>query len=289
MGRDAITRKGYSDAAVQAVLALASGAPRVIGVSGLQGSGKSTLAAQLVVDARARGLRALSMSIDDFYLGRAARRTLARQVHPLLSTRGVPGTHDVALALRTLDALRQASLQQPAHVPRFDKGRDTRLPPSRWKRVTQAPDLIVLEGWCVGVPAQSASQLRSPVNRLERDEDPDARWRRWVNTQLREHYAALWHRLDRLVLLQAPGFDVVMRWRNEQEQALRARAAPRALSRQALQRFLQHYERLSRHALATLPARADLRIVLDTRRRVSAIVQHGMPRQPASSTTTAVP
>jgi D-glycerate 3-kinase len=39
-----------------------------------------------------------------------------------------------------------------------------------------------------------------------------------------------------------------------------------------LRRFLAHYERLSRHALRTLPARADLRLVLDESRTVRTLV-----------------
>ena len=78
----------------------------------------------------------------------------------------------------------------------------------------------------------------------------------------------LWQRLDRLVMLQAPAWAIVARWRDEQERALRRRNAPRAMSAEALRRFLMHYERLSRQALKELPARADLRIVLDEDRRV---------------------
>jgi D-glycerate 3-kinase len=66
---------------------------------------------------------------------------------------------------------------------------------------------------------------------------------------------------------------VVVRWRDEQERALRRRAAPRALSPAALRRFLLHYERLSRHALATLPSLADLRVLLDEARRVRSIAR----------------
>jgi D-glycerate 3-kinase len=241
-------------------------------LSGLQGSGKSTLAAQLVAQARIAGIDALALSIDDFYFGRAARLRLARDVHPLLATRGVPGTHDIGLLLQTLAALQTASAEAPARVPRFDKGRDTRLPPSLWRRVARAPHLIILEGWCVGVPAQSATALRRPLNRLEREEDRDARWRGWVNMQLARHYAPLWQRLDRLVMLQAPDYAIVTRWRDEQERVLRARAAPRAMSPTALRRFLMYYERLSRQALRTLPAIADLRVVLDSKRRVRRLV-----------------
>lgn len=274
MRQDAITQAGYADAVVAAVLARATrDGAWLSGLSGLQGSGKSTLAAQLVAAARRNDIAALALSIDDFYLGRAARARLARDVHPLLATRGVPGTHDVQLLHDTLDALHSATPARPARVPRFDKGRDTRLPPSRWTRVTAVPRLIVLEGWCVGVPPQTAAALRTPVNRLERDEDRDGRWRGWVNTQLARDYVPLWRRLDWLVMLEAPAYDVVRRWRDQQERALRRRNAPRALSPAALRRFLMHYERLSRQALRMLPRCADLRIMLDADRRVRKLVR----------------
>jgi len=271
MPHDASTHSRYPGAIVNAVLdTLTHAAPRpwLIGLSGLQGSGKSTLAGQLVELAARRATGALALSIDDFYFGRAARQRLARDVHPLLATRGVPGTHDVDLLLGTLDALRTATPRRPARVPRFDKGLDTRVAPSRWRSVARKPDFVILEGWCIGVPPQDEAALLKPVNELERDEDRDARWRNWVNAQLARHYVPLWQRLDRLVMLQAPSCAIVARWRDEQERALRRRNAPRALSPAALRRFLMHYERLSRQALKTLPARADLRIVLDEDRRV---------------------
>lgn len=244
--------------------------PFVLGISGLQGSGKSTLAQALLREARRQGLRAVALSLDDFYYGRRARAALARRIHPLFATRGVPGTHDVALLARTLEALARASPRHPARLPRFDKGRDARRPPSRWPRVVRAPQLIVLEGWCLGLRPQRADALSAPVNALERREDAGGRWRHAVNLALRA-YRPLWRRLDALALLAAPSFAVVRRWRDEQERALRRRGAPRAMDAAALDRFIAHYERLSRHALATLPARADVRIVLDRDRRVRRV------------------
>jgi len=274
---DATTRHVYPDAVVEAVYVAIMRAqtkrPWCVGLSGLQGSGKSTLAAQLVATAQRHGVTALAVSIDDFYFGRAERRRLARDVHPLLAIRGVPGTHDLALLDRILCELRRASSRHPVRVPRFDKGRDTRSPPSRWREVTRAPSLIILEGWCVGIPAQPAAALRRPINRLERDEDGDATWRHWVNAQLAHGYARLWRRLDCLAVLEAPDFAVVVHWRDEQERALRRRHAPHAMTPVALQRFLQHYERLSRYALHALHGRADLRIVLDARRHVRRIIE----------------
>lgn len=279
MRSDAITQVGYAETVVSAVLDLATAGfgvgkrPRLIGLSGLQGSGKSTLAAQVIARARAAGIDALALSIDDFYLGRGARLRLARTVHPLLATRGVPGTHDVDLLRRTLAALALATARQPAHVPRFDKGLDTRLPPARWRRVASPPAFVLLEGWCIGVRAQSPGALRAPINALERSHDGDAQWRFWVNQQLADQYQSLWQQLDALAVLGAPSYDVVARWRDQQERSLRRRRAPRAMSPAALRRFLMHYERLSRQALKTLPARADLRIVLDAERRVTRIVR----------------
>jgi D-glycerate 3-kinase len=240
-------------------------APWLVGISGAQASGKSTLAAQLVAHAEACGIPALTLALDDYYLGRGARAALARRVHPLYRTRGAPGTHATASLGATLDALR--CWRGPLRVPRFDKGRDTRLPPRRWREVRVAPRLVLLEGWCVGLPAQAAAALRRPLNALEREHDRDGAWRRAVNTALAGDYAALWARLDALLLLKAPDWPTVRRWRAQPERLLRRRAdASQAMDARALARFLEHYERLTRHALRVLPARADLVVELDARR-----------------------
>ncbi|MET0815794.1 MAG: kinase, partial [Pseudoxanthomonas sp.] len=92
-------------AALDAALSLVQPTP-VFAIAGLQGSGKSTLAAQIAALAHARGRSVAVLSIDDFYLSKDRRQLLARQVHPLLATRGPPGTHDLPLALETLEGLR---------------------------------------------------------------------------------------------------------------------------------------------------------------------------------------
>jgi len=251
-----------------------AGAPmRVLGIAGLQGSGKSTLAAQVVAAAQAAGVPAATLSLDDFYLTAAQRRALAARVHPLLAVRGPPGTHDVPLALATIDALRAG--RTPA-LPRFDKLGDDRLPRARWLRPARPLELLVLEGWCLAVPAQDEAGLREPVNALEREEDADGRWRRWCNAALARDYPPLWARIDALWFLQPPGFEAVYAWRWEQEQALLAAEPGRTgMDRAALARFLQHYERVARHALRTLPALADATVPLDAARRPGPPVARG--------------
>ena len=238
---------------------------RVFGICGLQGSGKSTLAAQLVVAARQAGLAAASVSLDDFYLTAAQRRRLARDVHPLLAIRGPPGTHDLDLALETFDALRRGHTPP---LPRFDKLGDDRLAPERWTRPSAPLDLLVFEGWCLGVPAEAEDAMREPLNPLEREEDPDGRWRRGCNTALARDYPPLWAQVDVLWFLQPPGFETVHAWRGEQERALQA-AHPghTGMDDAALDRFIQHYERVSRQALRTMPGIADACVALDSERQ----------------------
>ncbi|MGY0610996.1 kinase [Luteimonas sp. A501] len=241
---------------------------RILGISGLQGSGKSTFAAQLAAEARSRSLRCAVLSIDDVYLGHADRQRLAREVHPLLATRGPPGTHEVTLAIDVLDALREG---RDVALPRFDKLADDRLPDARWP-ASGAVDLAVFEGWFLGTPAEDDATLAAPVNALEREEDGDGRWRRWCNNALARDYPALWQRIDRLLLLQPPSFEIVPEWRWQAEQGLRdaISAGGGGMDRAGVERFVQHYERTSRQALRTLPGIADHVIALDARRRPTA-------------------
>jgi D-glycerate 3-kinase len=244
--------------------------PLVVGICGAQGSGKSTLARHLGEELEDAGRRVAILSLDDLYLPRNARQNLADTVHPMFATRGVPGTHDVNLGLRVLDALRAG---QPVHLPRFDKGADNPLPENDWPLV-EAADVILFEGWCVGARPQAPADLVQPINDLEIDRDPDGIWRRAVNDALAGPYQDLFGRLDRLILLAAPDFHTVQDWRTQQEHGLRERlkregkVGTRVMSDAEIAVFIRFYERLTRHILKEMPPRADLTLWLDAGRRV---------------------
>jgi len=229
--------------------------PILVGLCGAQGSGKSHTAARLVDRVNQAGHRAVALSIDDFYLGHADRQRLGREVHPLLATRGVPGTHDLPLADATLSALLAAGEDSSVPLPSFDKSRDDRAPRDQWRDHAGRCDVVILEGWCVGATPEPAAALAGPINALERDEDADGRWRRFVNDQLAGPYARLFARIDLGILLRAPSFDQVLGWRTEQEAKLaRTPGAPPPMDAAALARFIAHYERITRHILAEEPA-----------------------------------
>ena len=248
--------------------------PPLIGFSGCQGSGKSTLVALMAkVMREVYGVSTVVLSLDDFYLTKAARAALAESIHPLFATRGVPGTHDLALLNETISALRQPSGAVP--VPAFDKALDDRTEIVHWRQVSAPVQLILLEGWCVGLLPQSESELESPINPMEAEQDPSLVWRREVNRQLANGYAHLFGELDALLLLQAPSFDAVFEWRWQQEQRLSEqfqqdhpdRPDP-TMSRSEVADFVLHYQRLTEHALKTLPDRADFVWELATDRAV---------------------
>jgi D-glycerate 3-kinase len=245
-----------------------------VGICGSQASGKSTLVMVLKALLDSDGLATAVLSIDDIYRTRAERSELAARVHPLLITRGVPGTHDVGLGGRTLDALgREGAVSLPA----FDKQTDERRAPSLWPVVQGPVRVAILEGWCVGAMPQREEELVQPVNALESEEDSQGRWRRFANAQLAGEYQRLFERFDLLLMLQAPSFEVVYQWRCEQERKLRERVAAaggdlsRVMSDAAIARFISHYERLTRHILAEMPARADVVLELDAQRAPRAL------------------
>lgn len=248
-----------------AALFAAKSRPVVIGVCGAQGSGKTTLC--LFLEhwlRRERGLNVASVSLDDLYLTRADRERLAVTIHPLLRTRGVPGTHDVGLGMRLLEELTSASAT--VALPRFDKSIDDRLPESAWPTVETPVDVVLFEGWCVGTRPQQAAAIEAPVNELEADEDPDATWRRYANDRLAADYASLFARLDALVLLRVPSFDQVLEWRGLQERKLTGHVDERQMLR-----FVRHFERLTRHTLETMPAYADVVIDVEEDHRLGEV------------------
>ena len=244
----------------------------VVGVTGGQGSGKSTLCTLLAVVLReAFHAGAACFSLDDLYHTRSERRRLGVEVHPLFATRGPPGTHDAALGLAIIDRLLSQSAGQRTVLPSFDKATDERRPHDAGPVHEGPVDYLLFEGWCVGARAQSAAALRAPANALERDEDAGGRWRGAVNDALAGPYRALFARIDVQIMLRIDGMARVFEWRRLQEEKLRRRveregsggAPSRVMNDAELDRFIAHYERITRHLLEEMPGRADIVIDID--------------------------
>lgn len=257
--------------------------PLVLGINGAQGAGKSTLFNLIeVILSEGFGLKVVGFSLDDLYKTRAEREELAKTVHPLLLTRGVPGTHDVQLGIDILRSLKKGDPEQPTKIPVFDKSIDDRCSDAVWQEWLGPADVIVFEGWCVGALPQEHALLEASVNSLEANEDTDNAWRSYVNEQLAGSYQTLFGMIDTLVMLKVPSMESVYEWRSLQEKKLADRVRYifdtqqptdhlRIMNEAEINRFIQHYERLTRHMLAEMPTRADVTLMLNENHKISQI------------------
>jgi D-glycerate 3-kinase len=253
------------DRLAQAARAKRPARPALIGVGGAQGSGKSRFCREFAAQS---SLRVAHFSLDDVYLTKSERERLAQTTHPLFITRGPPGTHDLELAKYTIAQLSSARPNDATPLPRFDKRADDREPENQWPVFIGRPDLILVDGWCLGaIPPMGAPV--GPVNELEAEEDPDRIWRNHTIAPLATRYPLFFRQFDCLVYLQAPSFDVVRTWRAEQEEETLGRPLTLA-ERSSLNRFIEHYERLTR-AMLDGQHRAEWIAHLDERRQVTAI------------------
>ncbi len=246
--------------------------PIVIGLSGGQGSGKSTISKIIkIVLEEIFNLETVIFSIDDFYKTLNQRKKMSSKVNPLFITRGVPGTHDTKLLFNCIKNLKNKKFQK-IKIPRFDKSIDDRLPKQKWQKIVKKPDIVIFEGWCVGVKPQKKHYLNRPINKLEKDEDKKKIWRYSVNRKLKNEYQKIFKLIDKIIFLQVPSFKKVYEWRLLQEKKLKLHSkGKKIMSNKEIKRFIMFYERLTRHMLNTLSKTASIIIKLDNNHKLKSI------------------
>jgi D-glycerate 3-kinase len=239
--------------------------PVFIGLQAPQGGGKTTLVTHVLGLLPDLGLRGTGVSIDDFYLTRAEQLRLAaaHPGNPYLEHRGYPGTHDVGLGERTLNALAGLGHDSPgrtARVPVYDKGahggRGDRATEIAWRTVSAPLDIVFLEGWMLGfTPVPDVNIEDRYFKEPNRALDAYERWYRF---------------LDAFIVLRALDPNFVLKWRVEAEEAARA-AGKGGLDRAAIEdyvrRFLPAYARYAGGIPPNVPADRRLVIGLDELRR----------------------
>jgi D-glycerate 3-kinase len=251
-----------------------SRSPFFVGINGCQGSGKSTLTDYIGDYLTSQyQLNVVVMSLDDFYYSSEERQALASSVHPLLATRGVPGTHDMTELTQVLKQLKTG--ETGFTVRKFNKATDEPCPKNDWQVIEQAADIVIVEGWCWGVAPQTEEQLKAPINELEVKHDTSGEWRNYVNQQLKEEYVSLYKEMDFWLALQAPSFDCVYKWRLEQEEKLKARNVglknSKIMSSAEILNFTQYFQRLSVQACNTFKESADIICYLDRQRKITEV------------------
>jgi len=245
---------------------------KVIGLTGGQGTGKSTISNILkIILKEVYELETVIFSIDDFYKTLKERQIMSKNISTLFLTRGVPGTHDVKMLNKCLKNLKNDKFKT-FMIPSFDKSIDDRSSKNRWQKVKKKPNIVIFEGWCVGVKPQKKKDLINPINKLEKQKDIKRIWRQKVNLELKKNYKKIFNLVDKLIFLKVPSFKYVYKWRILQEKKLRNTSkGKKTMTDKQVRNFVMYYERLTKHMLKILPKTADAVINIDNRHRLKSI------------------
>jgi len=245
---------------------------KIIGLAGGQGTGKSTISNILkIILKEGYKLETVIFSIDDFYKTLPERKKMSKKISTLFLTRGVPGTHDSKMLYRCIKNFKNNKFKKFT-IPKFDKSIDDRSLKNRWLKVKKKPNIVIFEGWCVGVSAQKKKDLIKPINKLENQRDSKRIWREKVNKELKNDYKKIFNLIDKLIFLKVPSFKYVFRWRLLQEKKLRITGkGNKTMSDNQIRNFIMYYERLTKYMLKILPKTADTVIGIDDKHRLKSI------------------
>ena len=249
--------------------------PLIIGLAGGQGTGKTTIASIITLILKKYfKLKVFKISIDDFYKTRNQRRKLSKNIHPLLMHRGVPGTHEYKIIYEFFKKIKNKNFIK-LRLPKFDKSKDDRCNKKLWYKINSRPDMIILEGWCVGAKGQKNSELVKSINSLEKVNDPSLVWRKYVNTQLKIHYKNLFQQIDEIIYLKANNFRMLQKWRIKQEETLwfksKKKKKLRIMSRNDIINFMQTYQRITQNMFKDAPKYASIVMKLNSNHQINSI------------------
>ena len=237
-------------------------------ISGSQGVGKSTLVLILKsVIENIYNKKVMSVSIDDYYFSKNKRLQLSKQIHPLLQTRGVPGTHDLDKLSKHISQFSKKKF--PIIIPVFDKLSDDL---TKKKISINKADILLLEGWCCGCLPIDNKYLFKNINKLETDLDKNNIWRNFYNNKLQNDYKKIFKLFDLKIYMQPPSFKYVYKWRADQERRNLSKSVNKKyMNKKQLDKFIQHYEKITKWMMKTMPAEADMLIKVNKNQMIKKI------------------
>ena len=250
--------------------------PYIVGLTGGQGTGKTTISSILMIILKKYfKLNVFKISIDDIYKTKKDRIKLSKKIHPLLLTRGVPGTHDISYMSSFIKKANSRKFRSII-LPKFDKAIDDRFTKKNWYKVNSRPDIIIFEGWCVGAKPESLKTLKKSVNMMEKNDDNKLIWRKHVNDQLKKGYKKLYSKLDCLLFLRAENFSLLQKWRGIQEKKLKLKnknkkTKQKIMTKKEVLNFMQTYQRITQNMFKYAPKYASIVIKLNSNHQINSV------------------
>ena len=249
--------------------------PFIVGLSGGQGTGKTTISSIMsIILKKYFKLNIFKISIDDFYKTRKERFLLSKKIHNLLKTRGVPGTHDTSIILDFLNKVKHKNFK-PLKLPKFNKAADDRFKKELWYSINKRPDIIIFEGWCIGARPQKNYQLKKHINSVEKLNDQNLIWRKYVNYQLKKNYRKLFNQLNCLLYLKAKNFNLLQKWRLKQERKLLTFSKEyknlKIMNKKEVINFMKTYERITENMFKDAPKYASIILNLNSNHQIKSV------------------
>ena len=250
--------------------------PYFVGLAGGQGTGKTTTSSLIkIILSKYFKLDVFRISIDDFYKTRKERISLSKRIHPMLLTRGVPGTHDINMMLNFFKKSKSKKFKR-LKLPIFNKAIDDRFSKKHWYDLKKKPDVIIFEGWCVGAKSEKNNTLKKTINSMEKTKDQKQIWRKYVNDQLKSKYKKLYSQLNCLIYLKAKDFSLLQKWRLKQERKLWVKSKKnlntKIMSKGNVLTFMQTYQRVTQNMFKYTPKYASVIINLNSNHQIKSAV-----------------
>lgn len=254
--------------------------PLFVFISGPQGSGKSyttDFVYKYLLEKYGGSKRIVQMSIDDFYLTHQEQKEFSERFadNKLLQGRGLPGTHDIPLLSKCVNALitgQESKLTLPLYDKSKFNGEGDRCAEGR--EVDLPVDIVIFEGWFLGFSPLLERQKVSANPLLQQSADMVQ-----VNANLFLYKDLLWNNPEIKslgIVFAAEDICDVYKWRLEQEHALRSRQG-QGMTDEEVKRFIDryfpcyqlYYDDLVRHE--NLGSIATLTLGIDLQRSVNSV------------------
>ena len=204
---------------------------KIIGLSALPGTGKTTLGKWLEAISLKLNFKIAVISIDDFYLP-SYEMKLAINDNPWNVSRGFPGSHSVKLMH---EKLLNWKINGELNVPVFDKSLRNGLGDrSHWR--SDKPDLLILEGWFLGIEPFSLDSNDQSNNSLKLSPH-ETSYRFKIQNNLKEYYD-VWSLIDKIWHLKPLNFEYMNLWKSNQEKEMLLKKG-NALRDEKLSNFLR--------------------------------------------------